>query len=162
MPATSPATLVDDRRGEAASVRPAQVHPQQHRRPVLRLGAAGARLDVEERAARVHLARKHARQLELAHAPVEARRVLDDLAETRLVALGLDQGKQFGSVREPGRQLVEFRGDGFEPRTLAPEGLGLVRRIPDRRIAQLVIQLFEALTLRVILKGTPSAPAGAP
>jgi hypothetical protein len=84
------------------------------------------------------------------------------VAETRLVVLGFDQGEQFRRVRKPGRELVEFHGDVFEPRTLAPKGLGFVRRIPDRRIAQLVVQLFEALALGVILKGTPSAPSGAP
>jgi len=51
--------------------------------------------------------------------------------------------------------LLEFGDRGFEPRPLATEGLRLVRLVPDRRIAELVIQLFEALALRVVLKGTP-------
>ena len=39
---------------------PAQIHAQQHRRPVLRLSAAGAGLNVKKRTVRVHLAGKHA------------------------------------------------------------------------------------------------------
>ena len=51
---------VDDLAAEAARGAPAQIHAQQHLRPVLRLGAAGAGLDVEEGAVRVHLAAEHA------------------------------------------------------------------------------------------------------
>jgi hypothetical protein len=89
-------------------------------------------------------------------------RVLHDLGEARLVALALDQLEQLRGVGEPAAETVEFRQGGFESRALAAEGLRLVRRVPDRRVAELVIQLFEALALRVVLKGTPSAPSGAP
>ncbi len=82
--------------------------------------------------------------------------------ESRLVAFRLDEVEQLRGVRKAGRKLVEFGDDGFEPRALAAEGLRLLRRVPDRRIAELVVQLFEALALRVVLKGTPSAPSGAP
>jgi hypothetical protein len=58
--------------------------------------------------------------------------------------------------------LLQLGDRGLEPRALAAEGLRLVRRIPDRRIAKLVVQLFEALALRVVFKGTPSALSGAP
>ena len=46
-------------------VAPAQVHAHQHLRPVLRLGAAGAGLDIQEGAVRIHLAGKHALKFEL-------------------------------------------------------------------------------------------------
>ena len=36
-------------------------------------------------------------------------------------ALGLDQVKQLRGVRKSGRKLVEFGGDGLEPRSLAAE-----------------------------------------
>src|SRR5690606_30751839 len=52
----------------AARLGPAQVHAQQHLGPVLGLGAAGARLDVDEGVAAVHLAGEHALELQLLQA----------------------------------------------------------------------------------------------
>ncbi len=154
--------LVGHGDGEPARLGPAQVHAQQHLRPVLRLRAAGAGLDVEESAARVHLAREHARELELADAFLELRRVLHDFRKSRFVAFRLDERQEFRGIGEAAAQLVEFGDGGFEPRAFSPQRLRLGRRVPDRRIRELVIQLFEALALRVVLKGTPSAPSGAP
>ena len=60
-----------------------------------------------------------------------------------------------------GGDLVEF-GDGrIELRALAAKRLGLGRQIPDRRIAELVVQFFEPLAFFIVFKGTPSAPRGA-
>jgi hypothetical protein len=89
-------------------------------------------------------------------------RVLHDLGESGFVALALDQLEQLGRVGERAAEAVELGERGFEPRALAAERLRPVRRVPDRRVAELVVQLFEALALRVVLKGTPSAPSGAP
>jgi hypothetical protein len=50
-------------------LRPSQVHAEEHLRPVLRLGAARARLDVDVRTVGVHLAREHAPEFE----PLDAR-----------------------------------------------------------------------------------------
>ena len=50
---------VDDLAPEAAALRPAQVHAQQHLGPVLRLGAAGARMDRDDRVLAIELARQH-------------------------------------------------------------------------------------------------------
>ena len=52
----------------AAVLAPAQVHAQQHLGPVLRLGAAGAGLDVDEGVVGVHLAGEHALEFQLADA----------------------------------------------------------------------------------------------
>ena len=50
---------------ETALLPPHQVHAQQHLRPVLGFGAAGARLDVHERVGRVLVALEHAAELQL-------------------------------------------------------------------------------------------------
>ena len=47
---------LDDLGLEIVRLGPAQVHAQQHFRPVLRLGAAGAGLDIEKRIIGIHLA----------------------------------------------------------------------------------------------------------
>jgi hypothetical protein len=78
-----------------------------------------------------------------------------DLVERRLVLFGLHHRKQLGRFRQTGADLVEFGDRRFEPGALATERLGPVRGIPDRRVAELVIQLLEPLTLLVVLKDTP-------
>ena len=87
---------------------------------------------------------------------------LHDVRESRVVLLRLDEVEQFRGVRRARPELVEFGERRIESGALAAERLRLVRRVPDRRIAEFVIQLFEPLALRVVLKGTPSAQRGAP
>ena len=53
MPATSPSDLFQHLDLEALALAVAQVHAQQHRGPVLRFGAAGTGLDVDEAVVRV-------------------------------------------------------------------------------------------------------------
>src|ERR1700735_5366163 len=72
-------TRIDDLAREAVRGAPAKVHAQQHLGPVLRLGAAGAGLDVQERAMRVHLAAEHALELELAYPRLELTGIALDL-----------------------------------------------------------------------------------
>ena len=57
---------VQDRRAETLALRPAQVHAQQHFRPVLRFGAARARLDGEDGVQAVAFAGKQRGRLEFA------------------------------------------------------------------------------------------------
>jgi hypothetical protein len=76
---------------EAARRGPLEIHAQQHLRPVLRLGAAGAGLDVEEGVVRVHLAAEHALEFELAHVGLESRGVGLELAHHALVGVGLGE-----------------------------------------------------------------------
>ncbi len=60
-------------------IRPFQVHAQQHRGPVLRLGAARPGLDIEKGVVRVHLAGKHALELEPLHLGGQSARIGLDL-----------------------------------------------------------------------------------
>jgi len=110
---------------------------------------------------RVHLAGEHAREFQLPHALLVAGDVARDFGEAGLVLFGFDQRQQLKRVREPGGDLVEFGDRRIEPGALAAERLGLVRSIPDCRIAELVVQLLEPLAFFIVLKGTPSAPGGA-
>ncbi len=65
MPATSPSDLFEHLGLEALALAVAQVHAPQHRGPVLRLGAAGAGLDVDEAVVRVQRVVEHAPEFEL-------------------------------------------------------------------------------------------------
>ena len=79
---------VDDLALEAAALGPAQVHPQQHLGPVLRLGAAGARMDRDDGVLAIVLAAEHL----LGLAGVDfARKIVEAAAEIvgdRLARLG--------------------------------------------------------------------------
>jgi hypothetical protein len=110
---------------------------------------------------RIHLTREHARQFEPAHAFFELRSVADDLGESDFVDFSLDNRKKLSGVRQAAAKPVEFGDRRLESRALSAERLRLVRRVPDCGIRELVIQLFEALALRIVLKGTPSALSGA-
>ncbi len=94
---------------EAAPLRPAQVHPQQDLGPVLRVGAAGAGVDGDDRVAGVVLAAEQARLFELGEALLDradlgreltrqlivSGRHLGDLLEVVDVALELAEPLQF-------------------------------------------------------------------
>ena len=121
MPASSPGDEVEHLGAEAAALGPAQVHAQQHLRPVLRLGAAGARVDGEDGVAVVVLAAEHQLELELVDLPccsASASRV--DVGGDALVVLG---GGQFD-------KLEQVRGSAPRPR----HGSIAARRSERRRI----------------------------
>ena len=156
-------TLVDHGRREAARVGPAQVHAQQHLRPSpgprCRLrppGCRGTRRAGPSRRETCATARACARACRGPPRPCTISR------ESRLVALGLDEVEQLRGVRKPGRSWSSSVVMASSRARSRPRDWAFVRRVPDRRIAELVVQLLEALALRVILKGTPSAPSGAP
>jgi hypothetical protein len=149
---------VDDLGLEAVLLAPAQVHAQQHLRPILRFGAARSRLDVEERAVRVHLAGEHALELELLDVALQRREVALDGLCGRLVVFFDGQGQQLAGVLEPIGHAVERAHDLLQAGALAAQLLGLVRRVPDRGVFQLPAYLGEPLALEVVLKGTSSAP----
>ena len=73
--------IVDQFAFEAAPLRPPQVHPQQHFRPILRLGAAGARMDGDDGVLSIVLATEHLLDLARLHLLIEA---VERLAELRV------------------------------------------------------------------------------
>jgi hypothetical protein len=104
---------------------------------------------------RVHLPGKHPRELKLLDAPLDLGDVALDVAKARLIALRLDQVKELAAVAEPTGNDIELRDRPFQPRTLAAEFLGTLRRVPDLRVLELAVYLLESLALAVVLKGTP-------
>ena len=70
--------VIDDFALESAALAPAQVHAQEHLRPVLRLGAAGARMDRDDRVPPVVLPAEHLLDLGGLHDRLE---ILDSAGE---------------------------------------------------------------------------------
>jgi len=84
-----------------------------------------------------------------------ARDIAFALGKGRLVLLRLHHRQQLGRLLQSGVDLVEFGDRRFQFGAFAPERLRLGRLVPDRRIAELVVQLLEPLALLVVLKDTP-------
>jgi hypothetical protein len=106
---------------------------------------------------RVHLARKHALEFELLDVALERREVALDGLRRRLVVLFDGQGQQLAGILQAIGDAIERADDLFQAGALAPQLLGLVRRVPDRGVFQLPAYLGQALALEVVFKETSSA-----
>ena len=80
--------IVDHLALEAAALGPAQVHAQQHLGPVLRLGAAGARMDRDDGVLAIVLAAEHLLDLAGLHFLVERVERLRELGVDGFAGLG--------------------------------------------------------------------------
>lgn len=141
----------------AARLGPAQVHAQQHFGPVLRLGAAGAGLDVDEGIGGVHLAGEHALELQLVHLAGVALDVVDHRLRGGFVVLGLGQFEQFGGPDQAVGEAADAVDGLVQQRAFAAQGLRAFRIVPDVRMFQFAFYFFQALALGVVVKDTPSA-----
>jgi hypothetical protein len=106
---------------------------------------------------RVHLAAKHALELETANLPLEPLRILPDVACSGLVALALGQLQQLLRIADALGGAIDLRDVRAEAGPLFPELLRPFRLRPDRRVLELPPYLLEALFLAVVLKETPVA-----
>ena len=92
IPASSPGLSLEDLDVEAAPLGPAHEHAQDHLRPVLGVGAAGAGVDGDERVAGVVAPGEQPLLLELGQARLDRGDLLVELGRDRGVLLGqLDQ-----------------------------------------------------------------------
>jgi hypothetical protein len=104
---------------------------------------------------RVHLAAKHALELEAAHLLFEALRVRLDIACGRLVVFGLGQLQQFAGITDALGGALDGADVGAQARAFAAELLGALRLGPDLRIFQLARYFLEPLVFAIVLKETP-------
>ena len=143
-----PRARLDELGLEATVGGPAQVHPQQHLGPVLRVRSAGAGVDRDDGVAAVVLA-------------VEERVLLEplELAAKRL-QLGLDVGRELGLELEQLGGVVVLALQALvaveplgEAGVLGRDGgcAGLV--VPEARRAQLLLELGDAGRQRIRVKG---------
>jgi hypothetical protein len=137
-------------------LRPAEVHAQEHLRPVLSLGSACTRLDIEVRAIGVHLAREHAAELEPLHARLEALQVALDFGCRCGVVFFDGEGQEFVGISQAVRNLVEPDDDLLQRRPLLPKRLRPLGFVPDVRLLQLALDLGQTLRLLIVVKDTSS------
>ena len=143
----------------AVALGPAQVHAQQHLGPVLRLGAAGAGMDRQDRAALVVGARELELELERGELRVEA---LGEGAH-----LGLDRGRVLVVELAPGGELVGVLAQAAQDLDLLLGGaaalqdrLVLLGPRPERRVLHRAVERGELVFYLGALKDTPGGRRG--
>ena len=143
---------------ETAAFGPARVHAQQHRRPVLALGAAGAGVDFEIGVVGVGLAREH--RLDLARLDLARQRADRSLGfgDDAGVALFLAELDQADIVVERLRQALDrrgcrHRGSGARASASALPGGSFQRR----GILRAHVQVFEPFYGLIPVKDASSA-----
>ena len=94
---------------ETASFAVATIHAKQHLRPVLRLGAAGPGVDVEETVRHVLLAGKHALELKLSEDGVDFADVAFEAQQRGLVAFHLGEFQQLCCALRVRSQRINVR-----------------------------------------------------
>jgi hypothetical protein len=92
---------------EALPLAVARVHPLEYLRPVLRLGPAGAGLDIEKAIGRVHRTGEHAAEFHVRHGAFQRARIAFDGNQGRVVAFVLGDLEQLARIAQPRREPVE-------------------------------------------------------
>jgi hypothetical protein len=157
-PCLVPLLVVDHLGLVPAPLRPAQVHAEQHLRPVLRVVAAGAGVDAHDRVGVIDRPREHPRQLRRAHARFERRRLRRRLGDGRLVVLGGPEVQQDDRVVQVPRQLLDPADLLFERSTSPRDHLRLLLVLPESGRERLLLELvYLRLELRQV-KDAPLAP----
>jgi hypothetical protein len=134
---------------------PAQVHAQHHLGPILRLGAAGAGLDVDKRVRAVHLAGEHALEFELLDACGKTIDILRDRGDRIVVVFADGEIEQVAGFGQRVGQAADAADDAFEIRAFFAKVLCTLRVVPDARVFQLARDFLETFRLDVEVKDTP-------
>ena len=147
---------------EALALAVLDVHAQQHRRPVLRLGAAGAGLDVDEGVERVGRVVEHAPEFQPGDVLLDAVDVGGDGVQRVVVVFLARHLEQVAGVGEAGGDAVEDEDDAFERLLLLAEFLRAFGLIPDRRVFEFAADRVQLIVLLIVVKDTSAvrSPAG--
>ena len=135
--------LLQDFGLEALAFAIAQVLAQKHRGPVLCLGTAGTSLDVDEAVVGIHRVAEHAAKLHPLDQLAQAIGVGFDGDHGVFILLVACHGKQVAGVAQLGVHLRQCHDDRFERFLFLAEILGPLLVIPDGRVLQFGIYLFE-------------------
>jgi hypothetical protein len=137
---------------------PAQIHAQEHRRPVGGFGSAGSGADRQEGVSGVVFAAEKQVPARLGVLLVELRRFALDFGQQAVVVLFL------GKVKQLGRRL----GEGFEvtpERQLLAQTFGLAENllgdaliVPEPGFAYVRLEFLEAIVLGPEVKDAPRLP----
>jgi hypothetical protein len=128
--------LLEDLDPEAPALGVLDVHPHQHLRPVLGLGAAGAGLDVDEAVRRIERVPEHPPELPLLDLGREAGGVALDRLQRRVVTFVAGELEELLRVAQAPVDGGQAADDGVELLLLLAELLGALRIVPDLGILE--------------------------
>ena len=141
----------------AALLRPADVHPQQHLGPVLRFGAAGTGMDLEESVVAVRLARQQALQLAPLRLAAGGGKRGFRLAVGLLVRLFLGKLGEREAVLQLQLQPLVSGDRRIETGALLHHRAGALGIGPEVGVLGLAVQRLQAAARTVEVKGASSA-----
>src|SRR5439155_8572152 len=149
---------VEEARGVAVALRPAQVHAQQHLRPVLRLGPARSGVDRDQRAEAVPLAREQALELEIGDLLLDPLELARELVEQRLVALALGQLQHLPQRPEFLLARAPFLDRALRSLQRRHGPLRLLGPVPEARRAQARLEVPDLALAGIDVKDTSATP----
>jgi hypothetical protein len=138
----------------------AQVHAFEHAGPVLRLGAAGAGLDLDEAVVRVERIVEHPLELEVGDLLAELGQIglhRDQHAVIAAVAIGLRHVEQLDCIGQAAGQPLHAADHVVQQLFLAPQLLGALGVVPDLGVFQLACYDRQPLLLGIDVKDTSAA-----
>ena len=145
----------DQFRFQAVLFTPSKIHAQQHLRPILGLGSSRTRLDIEKRITGVHLAREHPTKFKLRNLLGIAVQIPRDGSNGFFVAFLGGHLQQIGGVLQPRLQLIQYQHDSFEISPFLTQGLRALLVLPNVRIFEFALDLYQAIFLFRVVKDTP-------
>jgi hypothetical protein len=149
--------LLEHLGGELLLVAVLEVHPLEHRGPVLRLGAAGAGLDGKEAVVRIERVGEHAAEFERRNVALDAFDILADLLERSIVVVRARHLEELARVGDAAADALERQRDAFQDFLLLAELLRALRVVPQLRVLELAVQRFEPAFLGFEVKDTSAA-----
>ena len=155
IPATSAGRQLNDLRRETPLLTPAQIHAQQHLRPVLGFCATGTRLNLQIGVSAIRLALKHAMELQRCQAGFKGIQFGVYVLEGVPVLVSRGQLGQFAEVRQVVAQLGQNFDHMLEARSFPVQITSAALILPHLRVGKLQLYLFKALRLAIVVKGTP-------
>ena len=157
MPASSPSDSSTNLDLEAVSLGPARVHAQQHLRPVLALGAAGAGMHFEIGIETIGLARQQRLELAPRHFLLEGLQRGFSLGDDARIALGFAELDHADVVFELLLDLADARERILQRGALLHQFLGFLGIVPEVGIFCELVQLSEARRRFLDVKDASSA-----
>jgi hypothetical protein len=146
----------------AVPLRPAEVHPEEHLRPVSRLGPTGAGADRQDRAPLVVLAGEQELRPVAQEVRLERRRVAVQLGREFIVAGLLEQLDGSLEVVGPAQEGAPALDLGSEAVRLAKGALRRTLVVPERGLGGQCLQPGDAVFLGRQVKDAPRSTGSAP
>ncbi len=141
---------------ETAPLAPAQIHAQQHLRPVLRLGAAGAGLNIEKGVAMIHFTGKHTTEFQLLKLLFQPVDIADHGLGGVFIALLIGQRQQFVVLGDARYQAIKGLHHLGQLGAFTSQFLGTLGLVPDSGILELTLDFSQTFALIIDVKDTPS------